>query len=66
MPARGGVPGQHYLCAGYKAFFGHVQPAMQAMTNLLRQGRARLSSWLRMRPLTRDAQTTTRAPAAVV
>jgi uncharacterized protein len=35
-----GEPGQHYLCAGYKDFFAHVAPAMQAMTNLLRQGRA--------------------------
>jgi uncharacterized protein len=35
-----GEPGQHYLCPGYKEFFSHVQPAMAAMTNLLRLGRA--------------------------
>jgi len=33
-------PGQHYLCPGYKDFFHHVTPAMQAMTDLLRKGRA--------------------------
>ena len=35
-----GEPGQHYLCAGYRAFFAHVRPAMTAMADLLRQGRA--------------------------
>ena len=34
-----GEPGQHYLCAGYEAFFSHVRPAMEAMTALLRAGR---------------------------
>ncbi len=32
-----GEPGLNYLCAGFKAFFTHVQPPMQAMANLLRQ-----------------------------
>jgi uncharacterized protein len=35
-----GEPGQHYLCSGYKAFFHHVQDSMQAMAQLLREGRA--------------------------
>ena len=35
-----GEPGQHYLCPGYKDFFHHVQPAMEAMTRLLRADRA--------------------------
>jgi len=35
-----GEPGQHYLCPGYKAFFGHVQEPMQQMCQLLRQDRA--------------------------
>ena len=35
-----GEPGQHYLCPGYKDFFHHVQPAMEAMTALLRADRA--------------------------
>ena len=35
-----GDDGLNYLCAGYKAFFHHVGPAMLTMTQLLRQGRA--------------------------
>ena len=35
-----GEPGQHYLCPGYKDFFHHVQPAMEAMCELLRADRA--------------------------
>ena len=34
-----GEPGLNYLCAGYKAFFTHIQQPMEMMTNLLRQGR---------------------------
>jgi uncharacterized protein len=36
----GGEPGLHYLCPSYKAFFGHIRPAMDAMCQLLRAGRA--------------------------
>ena len=32
--------GLNYLCAGYKNFFGHVDPYMKAMTQLLSQRRA--------------------------
>ncbi len=35
-----GEPGLHYLCPSYKAFFGHIRPAMDAMCGLLRAGRA--------------------------
>ena len=35
-----GEPGQHYLCAGYEAFFRHIREPMQAMAHLLRDGRA--------------------------
>jgi uncharacterized protein len=35
-----GEPGLHYLCPSYKAFFGHIRPAMDAMCQLLRVGRA--------------------------
>ena len=35
-----GEPGLNYLCAGYKAFFGHIDRPMRAMSDLLRQGRA--------------------------
>ena len=35
-----GEPGQHYLCAGYQTFFHHVRPAMDTMTQLLRDDRA--------------------------
>lgn len=34
-----GEQGLNYLCAGYKAFFTHIDPAMKTMANLLRQGR---------------------------
>jgi uncharacterized protein len=35
-----GEPGLNYLCAGYKAFFNHIEPAMKTMAGLLRQGRS--------------------------
>jgi uncharacterized protein len=39
IPTPDGEPGLNYLCAGYKLFFHHVDPAMKAMADLLRQGR---------------------------
>ena len=35
-----GEPGLNYLCAGYKAFFHHVDPAMRFMGEQLRRGGA--------------------------
>jgi uncharacterized protein len=35
-----GEPGLNYLCAGYKNFFHHVDPAMRFMAEQLRRGRA--------------------------
>jgi uncharacterized protein len=35
-----GEPGLNYLCAGYKAFFKHVDRPMRIMASLLRQNRA--------------------------
>jgi uncharacterized protein len=35
-----GEPGLNYLCAGYKAFFEHVDRPMRIMASLLRQNRA--------------------------
>jgi len=35
-----GEPGLNYLCAGYKAFFHHVDGPMRAMSELLRRDRA--------------------------
>jgi uncharacterized protein len=35
-----GEPGLNYLCAGYKAFFHHVEPYMRFMVGELRAGRA--------------------------
>jgi len=34
-----GEPGLNYLCAGYKAFFNHIDHPMRLMADLLRQGR---------------------------
>ena len=34
-----GEPGLNYLCAGYKAFFNHIDKPMRLMANLLRRGR---------------------------
>ena len=34
-----GEPGLNYLCAGYKMFFRHIDPAMKTMAGLIRQGR---------------------------
>jgi uncharacterized protein len=35
-----GEPGLNYLCAGYKAFFGHVDGPMRLMAGQLRRGGA--------------------------
>ena len=40
IPAPDGQPGLNVLCAGYRAFFTHIDPAMRLMADLLRQGRA--------------------------
>lgn len=39
MRAPDGEPGLNYLCAGYKAFFGHIHHPMRIMAALLAQGR---------------------------
>ena len=45
--APNGEPGLNYLCAGYKAFFNHVDKPMQIMAGLLRRGRppAEIMAW---------------------
>ena len=35
-----GEPGVNYLCAGYKAFFHHIDQPMRIMADLLRRNRA--------------------------
>lgn len=35
-----GEPGLNYLCAGYRAFFSHIDKPMRIMARLLRQNRA--------------------------
>lgn len=39
ISAPDGEPGLNWLCTGYKAFFTHVGPKLEIMSNLLRQGR---------------------------
>lgn len=39
ITAPGGEAGLNYLCAGYKAFFAHIDKSMKTMAGLLRQGR---------------------------
>ena len=39
MTTPDGEPGLNYLCAGFKLFFKHADPAMRVMANMLRQGR---------------------------
>ncbi|GAA4353764.1 anaerobic sulfatase maturase [Variovorax defluvii] len=39
IEAPNGEPGLNYLCAGYKAFFTHIDAPMKTMAALLRQGR---------------------------
>jgi uncharacterized protein len=34
-----GEEGLNYLCAGYKAFFNHIDGVMKIMAGLLRRGR---------------------------
>jgi hypothetical protein len=34
-----GEPGLNYLCAGYKAFFIHIDEPLKMMVNLYKQGR---------------------------
>jgi uncharacterized protein len=39
LQAPDGEPGLNYLCAGYRKFFNHIDPVMQAMARELRAGR---------------------------
>lgn len=49
LPAGDGERNLNYLCAGYKAFFGHVEPFMQFMREQLRAGQspANVMHWAR-------------------
>jgi uncharacterized protein len=49
-----GEPGLNYLCAGYKAFFIHVDKPMRAMAKLLRRNRA--PAEVMLAPAAEDAQ----------
>ena len=59
-----GEPGLNYLCAGYKAFFHHVDRPMRIMGELLARDARRRRSCASTPPRTRSAAATTRAPAA--
>jgi uncharacterized protein len=45
----GGEPGLNYLCAGYRAFFNHIDPAMRYMAGEIRANRqpANVMGWMR-------------------
>ena len=45
----GGEPGLNYLCAGYRAFFNHIDPAMRFMAGEIRANRqpANVMGWMR-------------------
>lgn len=38
-PSSSGRPDQNYLCAGYHAFFSHIEPTIVQMVGLMRAGR---------------------------
>jgi uncharacterized protein len=57
-----GEPGLNYLCAGYKAFFHHVDGPMRAMSDLLARDRA--PSELMARYAAEDARIATAAARA--
>jgi len=49
LHAPDGEAGLNYLCAGYKMFFGHIAPVMEAMAAELRAGRAPANVMHRLR-----------------
>ena len=51
-----GEPGLHYLCAGYKRFFRHIDEPMRVMADLLRRGED--ATGVRQWHATRDAERT--------
>ena len=42
-----GEPGLNYLCAGYKLFFSHIDPAMKTMAGLFARADLR-TRWCRI------------------
>jgi uncharacterized protein len=53
-----GEPGLHYLCAGYKSFFGHIDAPMRVMADLLNRGQdaAGVRDWYARRDARRSAE----------
>ena len=45
-----GESGLNYLCAGYRAFFAHIDQPMRQMAAFLRQGRAPAEAMPKQRP----------------
>lgn len=51
-----GEPGLNYLCAGYRAFFNHIDPVMQQMAAQLRAGRPAAGVMAQLRAERRDSR----------
>lgn len=65
---QGGQPGLNFLCAGYKRFFHHVRPTMEALADGIRQGSpaaitaARLNAERRSAPRRKPLKPSTSGP----
>ena len=59
-----GEEGLNYLCRSYRSFFGHVDPYMRVMADLVGQGRpaAEVMEWVRRQDQGREAASVRQQP----